>query len=88
LTISTNVLGFIEATIGNLSVIFEELEGINAIIKGDSEKFRVIQGTASPDGRFAIALGVGSGNKSTGRIFATPIFKQDLRSIRPRRTTC
>ena len=29
-----------------------------ANIKGDSEKFRVIHGTASPDGRFAIALGL------------------------------
>jgi hypothetical protein len=28
-----------------------------ANVKGDSEKFRVIHGTASPDGRFAIALG-------------------------------
>ena len=28
-----------------------------ASIKGDSEKFRVIHGTASPDGRYAIALG-------------------------------
>ena len=26
-------------------------------VKGDSEKFRVINGTASPDGRYAIALG-------------------------------
>jgi len=26
-------------------------------VKGDSEKFRVIHGTASPDGRYAIALG-------------------------------
>ena len=29
-----------------------------ANLKGDSEKFRVIQGTASPDGRYAIALGL------------------------------
>lgn len=29
-----------------------------ANVKGDSEKFRVIQGTASPDGRYAIALGL------------------------------
>ena len=28
-----------------------------ANVKGDSEKFRVIHGTASPDGRYAIALG-------------------------------
>jgi hypothetical protein len=28
-----------------------------ANVKGDSDKFRVIRGTASPDGRFAIALG-------------------------------
>jgi hypothetical protein len=28
-----------------------------ASVKGDSEKFRVIHGTASPDGRYAIALG-------------------------------
>jgi hypothetical protein len=28
-----------------------------AEVKGDSDKFRVIQGTASPDGRYAIALG-------------------------------
>lgn len=28
-----------------------------ANVKGDSEKFRVIHGTASPDGRFGIALG-------------------------------
>jgi hypothetical protein len=28
-----------------------------AKIKGDSDKYRVIRGTASPDGRFAIALG-------------------------------
>jgi len=28
-----------------------------ANVKGDSEKFRVIHGTGSPDGRFAIALG-------------------------------
>jgi len=29
-----------------------------ANVKGDSEKFRVIHGTASPDGRYAIALGL------------------------------
>ncbi len=29
-----------------------------ANVKGDSERFRVIHGTASPDGRFAIALGL------------------------------
>jgi hypothetical protein len=29
-----------------------------ANVKGDSENFRVIHGTASPDGRFAIALGL------------------------------
>jgi hypothetical protein len=28
-----------------------------ANVKGDSDKFRVIRGTASPDGRFAVALG-------------------------------
>jgi hypothetical protein len=28
-----------------------------ANVKGDSEKFRLIQGTASPDGRYAVALG-------------------------------
>ena len=32
-----------------------------ANVKGDSDKYRVIRGTASPDGRFAIALG--SANK-------------------------
>ncbi|MGE5213211.1 MAG: hypothetical protein ACM3NN_05900 [Nitrospirota bacterium] len=32
-----------------------------ANVKGDSEKFRVIHGTASPDGRFAIALGLARG---------------------------
>ena len=33
-----------------------------ANVKGDSDKYRVIRGTASPDGRFAIALG--SANES------------------------
>ena len=28
-----------------------------ATVKGDSEKFRVIHGSVSPDGRYAIALG-------------------------------
>jgi hypothetical protein len=32
-----------------------------ANVKGDSEKFRVISGTASPDGRYAVALGYAEG---------------------------
>ncbi len=40
-----------------------------ASVKGDSDKFRVIHGSASPDGRFAIAMGLPPGQSNWDALY-------------------
>ncbi len=40
-----------------------------ASVKGDSDKFRVIHGSASPDGRFAIAMGLPPGQSNWDELY-------------------
>jgi hypothetical protein len=56
-----------------------------ANVKGDSDKFRVINGSASPDGRFAIAMGLPLGKPiGTHYVMETVTFTNPAVTI----TTC